>query len=129
LRTGNRTVKTHRSSAMTESYYLQVEGHYRGPYSVPQIRSLYARGFVAPETPYWQDGMEEPRPIHTLFQTPPVNWAAIVWRWILFALVVLVPVALFLALWRDRILAFADSPEVSEFLRKAIYILFFKQDW
>lgn len=113
---------------MTESYYLQVDGHYRGPYSVPQLRSLYAKGFVAPETPYWQDGMDEPRPVGTLFQHPPVNWAALAARWAMFALAVLVPLGALMLLCREPLLAIADSPQVSEFLRKAIYILFFKQD-
>ncbi len=113
---------------MTESYYLQVDGHYQGPYSVPQIRSLYAKGFVSPQTPYWQDGMEEPLTVESLFQRPPVNWLAEVGRWALFACMVLVPLILILALCRDPILAFADSPAVSEFLRKAIYILFFRRD-
>ena len=112
---------------MSESYYLQVEGQFRGPYSIPQIRSLYHKGFVTPETPYWQDGMEEPRPVQSLFERPPVDWWRVVWRWAFAVAVALAPVVLMLVLWRDRILAFADSPEVSEFLRKAIYILFFKE--
>jgi len=113
---------------MSESYYLKVEGQMRGPYSLPQLRRLYLRGFVAPQTPFWQDGMEELQPVEALFARPPTDWRAVMLRTLLAGAVGTVLLVLFLALWRDRILEFADSPEVGEFLRKAIYILFFKQE-
>ena len=113
---------------VSESYYLKVNDQMRGPYTIPQLRHMYLKGLVAPETPYWQDGMKDLRPVRLLFQHPPLDMRALLLKWGSVLLGLIIGCTLVVTLWRDRIDALLGSGVMGQFFRKFIYIWFYKKD-
>jgi hypothetical protein len=52
--------------AFSEEYYVHLNGEQKGPYTLPQLMGLYAKGFIPEETLYWMDGFDQWQPVADL---------------------------------------------------------------
>ena len=51
-------------------YFLYYGGGRRGPYLIGQIRDMWVRGFIPPDTVYWNATVSQWRPVGELLQLP-----------------------------------------------------------
>ena len=49
-----------------EIFYLHLDGEQRGPYTIPQIDHMLNSGFIAEETLYWREGLDQWQPVTSL---------------------------------------------------------------
>lgn len=111
---------------LDEHYYLEVDGQLRGPYTIPQLKHMVTSGIVQRTARYWMEGMEENRPVEELFTPPRRRWGRTVFRVALWLTLLLAAVLCFLFTAAGEPESWWESSGVGEFVRKTIYILFFK---
>jgi hypothetical protein len=89
---------------------------------------MVAARIVDGEALFWVDGMDDPRPVGELFVEPVRKWGKVIVRMAVAIVLVMVGFLFTMLVIGPETGAWWESTRVVQFVRKLIYIVFFKQD-